>query len=186
MRNTTPGSAVTAGCRRGPRLRSRREGGIRPLSPSGGQDMPLSKRGVLSAFGALALILFSAASPDAAPPTREKRQGRPNLDARSAPAVNEKRDQLAANPSAAVKALGASLGAQGITSIDGLTGTPRIVARLDGFLTSPSGRAASRIALDYVRAHADVFKVDVSTLELAREYVSVDGTRHIWWRQVIN
>ena len=148
--------------------------------------MPLSKRGALSAFGALAVILVSATSPDAAPPPREKRQGRSNLDARSAPAVNEKRDQLAANPSAAVKALSASLGAQGITSIDGLTGTPRIVARLDGFLTSPSGRAAARIALDYVRAHADVFMVDVSTLQLAREYVSVDGTHHIWWRQVIN
>ncbi len=148
--------------------------------------MPLSKRGALSAFGALAVILVSATSPDAAPPAREKRQGRSNLDARSAPAVNEKRDQLAANPSAAVKALSASLGAQGITSIDGLTGTPRIVARLDGFLTSPSGRAAARIALDYVRAHADVFMVDVSTLQLAREYVSVDGTHHIWWRQVIN
>ena len=66
--------------------------------------MPLSKRGALSAFGALAVILVSATSPDAAPPAREKRQGRSNLDARSAPAVNEKRDQLAANPSAAVKA----------------------------------------------------------------------------------
>src|SRR5438093_236918 len=148
--------------------------------------MPLSKRGALSAFGALALILVSAASPDAAPPTRDERRGRPNLDARSGPAVTERRDQLAANPSAAVKALGASLGPQGIASIDGLTGTPRIVARLDGFLTGASGRPAARIALDYVRAHADVFKVDVSTLQLAREYVSVDGTRHIWWRQVVN
>jgi hypothetical protein len=148
--------------------------------------MPLSKRGAVSAFAALALTLVSATSPDAAPPTREKKHGRPNLDARSAPAVDEKRDQLAANPSAAVKALGASLGVQGITSIDGLTGTPRIVARLDGFLTGPDGRSASRIALDYVRAHADVFKVDVSTLQLAREYVSVDGTHHIWWRQVVN
>jgi hypothetical protein len=148
--------------------------------------MPLSKRGALSAFGALAIILVSAASPDAAPPTRDERRGRPNLDARSGPAVSERRDQLAANPSAAVKALGASLGPQGIASIDGLTGTPRIVARLDGFLTGASGRSAARIALDYVRAHADVFKVDVSTLQLAREYVSVDGTRHIWWRQVVN
>jgi hypothetical protein len=144
------------------------------------------KRRALALFGAIAVLLLTAPSPYAAPPSRENRRGRPNLDARSGAAVNERRDQLAANPSAAVKALGASLGAQGITSIDGLTGTPRIVARLDGFLTSPSGRSAARIALDYVRAHTDVFKVDVSTLELAREYVSVDGAHHIWWRQVVN
>jgi hypothetical protein len=148
--------------------------------------MPLSKRAPLSIFVALALILASAPSPDAAPPARDHRRGRPNLDARSGPAVAERRDRLAANPSAAVKALAASLGPGGITSIDGLTGTPRIVARLDGFLTAASGRPAARIALDYVRAHADVFKVDVSTLQLAREYVSVDGTHHIWWRQVVD
>src|SRR5206468_1784289 len=128
--------------------------GVYVHSPLRRSDMPLSKRGALSAFGALALILVSAASPDAAPPTRDERRGRPNLDARSGPAVTERRDQLAANPSAAVKALGASLGPQGIASIDGLTGTPRIVARLDGFLTGASGRPAARIALDYVRADA--------------------------------
>jgi extracellular elastinolytic metalloproteinase len=148
--------------------------------------MLLTKRRALPLFGTLAVLLLTAASPGAAPPTRERRQGRPNLDARSGPAVDERRDQLEANPSAAVKALSASLGAQGIASIDGLTGTPRIVARLDGFLTRPSNGAAAKIALDYVQAHADVFKVDVSTLQLAREYVSVDGTHHIWWRQVVN
>jgi extracellular elastinolytic metalloproteinase len=148
--------------------------------------MTLSKRGALAPFGAVVVLLLTATSQDAAPPAREHRRGRPNLDARSGRAVSERRDALAANPSAAVKALAASLGAHGIASIDGLTETPRIVARLDGFLTGPSGRTAARIALDYVRAHADVFKVDVSRLQLAREYVSVDGTRHVWWRQVIN
>jgi hypothetical protein len=148
--------------------------------------VPLSKREALVALGALALVLVAATSPDAAPPTRENRRGRPNLDVRSGPAVSERRDALAANPSAAVKALGRALGAQGVASIDGLTGTPRIVARLDGFLAGPSSRSTARIALDYVRTHADVFKVDVSTLQLAREYESVDGTRHIWWRQLVN
>jgi hypothetical protein len=148
--------------------------------------MWLPKRRALSLFGTLGVLLLTAPSPYAAPPAGEKRQGRPNLDARSGPAVNETRDQLAANPPAAVRALRDSLGAQGIASIDGLTGTPRIVARLDGFLTNPGSGAAARIALDYVRAHGDVFKVDVSTLQLAREYVSVDGTHHIWWRQVVN
>jgi extracellular elastinolytic metalloproteinase len=144
-----------------------------------------SKRGALGASLVVVAFVLSATSPGAAPPARERGRSRPNLDARGGLAVSERRDVLAANPSAAVKALGASLGAQGIASIDGLTGTPRIVARLDGFLTDPSARPASKVALDYVSAHADVFKVDVSTLQLAREYVSVDGTHHIWWRQVV-
>src|SRR4030095_6492730 len=68
----------------------------------------------------------------------------------------------------------------------GLTGTPRFVGRLDGFLTGPSRDPGAKVALDYVRANAAVFQVDVSTLELAREYVSEDGTQHLWWRQVVN
>jgi extracellular elastinolytic metalloproteinase len=140
---------------------------------------------LVTTAGLLALLL-TAGSSSAAPPVREHGQGRPNHDARSGRVVNDRAAELAANPSAAVKALAASLGARGIVSIDGLTGTPRIVARLDGFLTEPSGEAAAKIALDYVRAHSDVFKVDIATLKLAREYVSIDGTHHLWWRQVVN
>jgi len=114
-----------------------------------------SKRGALGASLVVVAFVLSATSPGAAPPARERGRSRPNLDARGGLAVSERRDALAANPSAAVKALGASLGAQGIASIDGLTGTPRIVARLDGFLTDPSARPASKVALDYVSAHAD-------------------------------
>src|SRR5438105_3565231 len=62
--------------------------------------------------------------------------------------------KLAAEPSAAVVALRDGLGADGILGIDPLTATPRIVARLDGFLTGPSAAAAPSIALDYVRANA--------------------------------
>jgi extracellular elastinolytic metalloproteinase len=137
------------------------------------------------ALCASALLLWANAAA-AAPPAREERHGRPNLDARSGRAVTDRQAELAANPSAAVKAFGASLGSQGIVSLDGLTGTPRIVARLDGYLTGPSASPAAKIALDYVRANAAVFQVDVTTLQLAREYVSVDGTHHLWWRQVVN
>ncbi len=143
-----------------------------------------SKRRLMAVAGLLTLV-FTAASSLGAPPDREKRRGRPNLDARTGRVINDRAAQLAANPSAAVKSLGTSLGARGVLSIDGLTGTPRIVARLDGFLTPPSGHPAAKVALDYVSAHADVFRIDVSTLQLAREYVSIDGTHHVWWRQLV-
>jgi hypothetical protein len=60
------------------------------------------------------------------------------------------------------------------------------VARLDGFLTGASVLPATSIALEYIRANRAVFQVDLSTLQLAREYVSVDGTHHLWWRQMVN
>jgi hypothetical protein len=100
--------------------------------------------------------------------------------------VADRAAQLAANPSAAVAALERSLGAQGVVALDGLTGTPRLVGRLDGFLTGPSTASAAQIALDYVRAHADVFRLDVSSLQQTRETVSPNGNRHVWWRQVVN
>ncbi|MEZ5098734.1 MAG: M36 family metallopeptidase [Thermoleophilia bacterium] len=87
---------------------------------------------------------------------------------------------------AAVSRLDASLGAQGVVQLDPLTGTPRVVARLDGFLTGPSDRPATEIALDYVRAHPDVFGLDaddIARLELVRDYVSIDGARHLVWAQ---
>ena len=141
-------------------------------------------RFLVAAVGLLAVIV-TAGSSFGVPPAREKRGGRSNLDLRTGPAIHARAEQLAANPSSAVKSLAASLGAQGVLSVDGLTGTPRIVARLDGFLTEASSQPASEIALDYVTAHADVFKTDASTLQLAKEYVSTDGTHHLWWRQVV-
>ena len=71
--------------------------------------------------------------------------------------------------------------------VDGLTGTPRQVARVDGFLTGPSRAAASDVALGYVRAHARrVPAVDAPTsthLRLSRDYVDIAGTHHLTWVQ---
>jgi extracellular elastinolytic metalloproteinase len=70
--------------------------------------------------------------------------------------------------------------------VDALTGTPREVARLDGFLTGPSDRGAKSVALDYVRAHARVFRLDaddLARLRLVRDYGDVGGTRHLVWAQ---
>ena len=48
-----------------------------------------------------------------------------------------------ASPSA-VNKLRDSLGVQGIVDVDSSTGTPRRVARLDGFLTGPASRSPAR------------------------------------------
>src|SRR6185312_5600952 len=78
------------------------------------------------------------------------------------------------------------LGVQGIVDIDPVTGTPRIVAKLNGFLTGPRQGSAAAIGLDYLRQHQAAFGIDaatLSTLTLVRDYVSIDGTHHVFWRQ---
>ena len=73
--------------------------------------------------------------------------------------------------------------------VDPLTGTPRVVAKLDGFLTSPSQAQPAEIALEYVRAHPDVFKLDaddLARLRLVRDYTDVGGTHHLVWAQTFD
>ena len=86
----------------------------------------------------------------------------------------------------AAAALGRDLGQQGVVTLDPLTGTPSMVARLNGFLTARSAAQPTVIALDYVRSHRAVFGLsngDLSALHEAPAYRSVDGTTHIRWMQ---
>jgi hypothetical protein len=112
---------------------------------------------------------------------------RENYDARRDPAIlgtlATKAAMLAAKPTAAVTRMRAALGQQGIVDVDPLTGTPRQVARLDGFLTGPSRKPAVRVARDYLKAHADLFGVDPATLKLRRDYVDVAGSHHLSFLQ---
>jgi hypothetical protein len=96
--------------------------------------------------------------------------------------------QSSASLKALVAASGATqlrdqLGVQGIVDIDRSTGTPRRVAKLDGFLTGPSRKKPADIALAYVRAHADLFG-DLAGLTLRQDYVDIDGTHHLSFQQV--
>jgi extracellular elastinolytic metalloproteinase len=78
------------------------------------------------------------------------------------------------------------LGARALLQSDPATGTPRIIARLDGFLTPPSRRDPVEIVLDYVRAHALAFGLDagdVAGLRLAARDIGPDGTIHLKWEQ---
>jgi extracellular elastinolytic metalloproteinase len=92
----------------------------------------------------------------------------------------------AARPATA--ALESALGKQAVVDLDGTTGTPRLVARLDGYLTCPSGASAAAVTLGYVNAHRAALGLtskDLRTLRLRRQYVDVAGTRHLSWTQRI-
>ncbi len=90
---------------------------------------------------------------------------------------------------AVIRKLREKLGVQGIVDIDNATGTPRRVARTDGFLTAASRRKPVAVALDYVRAHADVFGLTaqaVAGLTLRRDYVDIEGTHHLSFVQTVD
>jgi len=73
--------------------------------------------------------------------------------------------------------------------MDGMTGTPRLVARLDGFLTGPSRRSPEQVALGYVRLHLSALglsRADLRTLSLRRDYVDITGTHHLSWTQSVD
>jgi extracellular elastinolytic metalloproteinase len=92
-----------------------------------------------------------------------------------------------ASPAAAVTRTRTSLGVQGVVSIDPLTGTPRQVARLNGFLTRHSSASPARIALRYVRSHRGLFNLDASALSaltLRQDYTDVTGTHHLSFQQL--
>src|SRR3954453_6996878 len=82
-----------------------------------------------------------------------------------------------------------TLGSQGVLDVDPLTGTPRVVAKLNGFLTGPSDASPRSIALGYLRSHATAFGLDagdISSLRLTRNYTDVHGTTHMIWAQVFD
>jgi extracellular elastinolytic metalloproteinase len=93
---------------------------------------------------------------------------------------------LVAATAAARAHLGSSLGNQAVFELDPRTGTPRVVARLDGFLTEPSALPAADVAMGFVTDHLDAFglsRADLRTFVLVRDYVDVDGSHHLSWEQ---
>ena len=120
-----------------------------------------------------------AASPAQPRPEPEPAE-RPFLDVREDAAARE------APGTSAQDSLRRSLGMHGVVDVDPLTGTPRVVARLDGFLTGPSDRDAVDVVLEYVGANPGVFKLDeddLAGLRLVRDYADLHGVRHLVWAQ---
>ena len=148
--------------------------------------------GVLLVAGLLPATAQAAPQQKQAAPELKSQQRRADYDSRenigasAAPAALS--SALVATPAAsAVRAFQDKLGVQGIVDMDRATGTPRRVAKLDGFLTGPSRKKPVPIALGYVAAHPEVFglsRADLDSLRLRQDYVDVDGTHHLSFIQV--
>jgi extracellular elastinolytic metalloproteinase len=82
-----------------------------------------------------------------------------------------------------------SLGTEGVLEMDGLTGTPRQVNRLDGFLTGPRRGRPVDIALSYLRHNLAAFglsQADLATLRLRQDYTDVAGIHHLSFVQTVD
>ncbi|HTG47335.1 MAG TPA: M36 family metallopeptidase [Actinomycetota bacterium] len=109
---------------------------------------------------------------------------RSGVSARMREAVRSAR--LLAQAPPALRRLRTSLGTQGVVELDPVTATPRIIAKLNGFLSGPRAGSARAIAMHYVRTHAAAFGVTdpaLRSLSFVRDYVSIDGTHHVAWTQ---
>ncbi len=104
---------------------------------------------------------------------------RDSLRAASGLSAAARRSAAADSSPGAVRQLREQLGTQGIVDIDNATGTPRRVARTDGFLTAASTRKPADIALGYLSAHPEVFGLDAKTLTLRQDYTDIEGTHHL-------
>ncbi len=86
-------------------------------------------------------------------------------------------------------ALQRTLGTQGVVDIDASTGTPRVLARLDGTLTGRSARAPEAIAAAYVSANLAALgltQADFDALD-GPELRSLPGAiTQVRWRQVVD
>jgi extracellular elastinolytic metalloproteinase len=88
----------------------------------------------------------------------------------------------------ATEALRDAIGGEVLVDIDGTTGTPRLVARLDGYLTAASRRAPERVALGYVAAHHAALGLsasDLATFRFRRDYRDIAGVHHLSWTQTV-
>ena len=83
-------------------------------------------------------------------------------------------------------ALARRLGTQGVVQSDPMTGTLRMVGRLDGFLTARSARPARAVAMGFVRSNRAAFgltNADIKTFRLRQDYVDIAGVHHLSWTQ---
>jgi extracellular elastinolytic metalloproteinase len=164
---------------------------------------PRALRSAAAVVAALAVTLAmattsgqaSGAAPSAAHQTNAKAKGHDvisDYDART-PAggkVMTLRDaRVAAHPGPAVRHLRTQLGVQGLVTIDPLTRTPRVVAKVNGFLTARSSRPAASVAMGYVRSHHGVFRLShraLAGLTLRKSYRDTAGIRHLSYVQSVH
>jgi extracellular elastinolytic metalloproteinase len=134
---------------------------------------------VLSALAALALPATALAI------AKPHHQPKPFLDVRQSHAPAKQQAPIRPATAEAAQNLENALGTQGVVSLDRVTGTPRVVAKLNGYLTGPSGQAPARIALGYVRGHPNLFGSPPG-LHLVQSYNDIAGITHLIWQQRIH
>ncbi len=86
------------------------------------------------------------------------------------------------------KAYFRSLGSQAVVDIDSLTGTPRDLGRLNGYLTGRSSAPARTVGMNYVRHHLGALglsSADLSTFRFRDDYVDAAGVHNLSWTQSI-
>src|SRR3954469_6151947 len=83
-------------------------------------------------------------------------------------------------------ALQQRLGRQGVVDVDRRTGTPRVLARLDGTLTGPSARAPEAVAAAYVRANLGVLGLTAADVDGPPTVTQEPGgVVAVEWRQTV-
>ena len=98
---------------------------------------------------------------------------------------------LAASPAdrsttAAARSLARRLGPEATVELSGVSGTPRRIGRTDGTLTGASRQAPATIALDWVRDHPSLFKLDageLAALGTPKQVTTPSGIRIVSWPQ---
>jgi hypothetical protein len=79
------------------------------------------------------------------------------------------------------------LGRQGVVDLDRRTGTPRVLARLDGTLTRASKRSPEEIATAYVRANLATLGLTAADVEGTPATTSLPGgVTAVQWRQSVD
>src|SRR5690242_10946575 len=181
---------------RGPiRTRPRSRGRwVKPLSvPSATRRWGAAIAGAVLVSGMVPAAAHAAPAPGSAHAKPANRaEARADYDSRTSitatPGLSLKAAAGAVPATSAVRTLRNSLGVQGIVDIDTATGTPRRVARIDGYLTPASAQKPATVARDYVKAHSDVFGLDaaaVDRLTLRQDYVDIAGTHHLSFIQTV-
>ena len=108
------------------------------------------------------------------------------LDARQVDPASEAGLTSAARQQRQVASLRRSLGSDAVVDIDPLTGTPRNLMRLSGFLTGPSSASAAAVTMHYLRSHLAQLGLqasDLTSLRLRNDYVDPEGTHHLSFTQ---
>jgi extracellular elastinolytic metalloproteinase len=113
-------------------------------------------------------------------------------DARTGGTAAAKRDLYTkaglASSRPATDKLRSSLGKLAVVEMDGLTGTARQVAKLNGFLTGKSSAPAAKVAMSYVQSHLAALglkSADLKTFRPNDRWVDVAGIHHLSWTQTV-